>query len=352
MTFEPRRGTRTPHGAGGPALAVALLLAGCTGGEPEPVTRESAAMNTFVTVSVYREPDAARANAAIDDALAEIRRVEAMATDYNDTSDVGRVNSAAGLATVRVPAELAALVARSNAISEASHGAFDITVGPLVKAWDFLAESPRVIPPDSMAELVRLVGFHAMALTDSTLFLARRGARIDLGAIAKGYAVDRAVAALRARGILHCMVDLGGNLGVLWEGTRGLDSAAASILIRHPRQEEAFFGSFRCGTGGVSTSGDYQRYFVAAGRRYHHILDPSTGYPSANAAAVTVVAETAELADALSTALFVLGPERGMELLVRYPGAEALFVVEEQDSLRWTATPGLRRRFRPGDPRD
>jgi thiamine biosynthesis lipoprotein len=309
-------------------------------------------MNTFITVSVYREPDAAKANAAIDAALDEIRRIEAMATDYNDSSNVGRINRGSGLVTVGVPAELAALIGRSNAMSAASDGAFDVTVGPVVKAWDFLAETPWVIPPDSMAALLRLVDYRAMTLTDSSVFLARRGAAIDLGAIAKGYAVDRAVAILRARGIGHCIVDLGGNLGMAWEGTHTLDSTAASILIRHPRNDGAFFGRFRCGTGGVSTSGDYQRCFFVGGKRYHHILDPSTGYPSPNAVSVTVVAGTSELADALSTTLFVLGPERGTAFLDRFPGTEALFVLASGDSLRWTATPGLRRLFEPGNPGD
>lgn len=331
------------------AVAVALLLSSC-GGRTGPASRHTVAMNTYVTVTVYDEPEGV--DALLDSAVREIARVEQLASDYSDTTEIGRVNAAAGRGRVPVSPELAALVGRGLTVGREHASAFNIAVGPLVHRWDFLAEPPKVPRPATVDSLLRLTDLSRVNLDSGGVRLELPGMRLDLGGIAKGYAVDRAMEVLRRGGVRRALVDIGGNLGVLWEGTSALDSVAATIRVRHPRREGEFLGSFPVGTAGVSTSGDYQRFFMSEGVRYHHILDPSTGYPARGVVAVTVVAPDAETADIASTLAFVLGPERGMQMLRATPGLDGLFVLEEGNSLVLRLSPGMAARFVREDARD
>jgi thiamine biosynthesis lipoprotein len=186
------------------------------------------------------------------------------------------------------------------------------------------------------------VNYQRVFLTRGKAFLEEDGMRLDLGAIAKGYAVDRSVGRLKELGARHFIVDLGGNLGVYWEGTRLLDSTRATIYVRHPRREGELFGHFDVGTCGVSTSGDYQRFFIVDGTHYHHLINPRTGMPVHDMVSATVIAGNATQADALSTIVFILGRERGMELLEDLPDVEGMIVYEEGDSLHMMVSSGLK----------
>jgi len=327
-------------------IVITLLSISCNTPTRDPFTRETTAMNTFVSVTIYdSDIEGARAHAAIDSALAEVHRIELMASDYSDTSEVGRINSHAGVESVSVSPELVSLIEKSLEYATKSAGAFDVTVGPLVKAWDFLADHPRVPDQKVIAQLLTLVGKQHVSINGDKVFLKRRGMRLDLGAIAKGYAADRSSGILKRLALKRFIVDIGGNLSVFWDGTRVLDSTVAEILIRHPRKDGEFFGSFMMGTGGVSTSGDYQRYFVHKGVRYHHILNPATGYPAQGVVAVTIVASDATTADALSTLVFVLGREHGMEFIRNAAGVEGMVVWESGDSLVHDLSPGFEKQF-------
>lgn len=328
-------------------LLVVATLSGCGHRAAKPVVRETVAMNTYVTVSVYDAPlPSDEVEHLLDSAIVAIRHVEALASDYLDSSDIGRVNAAAGRTAVGIPHELSLLLERAVAFGNVRGGAFNITVGPLVKAWDFLSERPRIPSRRTIDSLLKLVDLSAVELRGDSILLRRAGMALDLGGIAKGYAVDLAMAVLRRGGIRHAIVDIGGNLAVLWDEPGGTDSVAVTVEVRHPRKDGAMFGRFRAGTCGVSTSGDYQRCFFADGVRYHHILDPATGYPARDVAAVTVVAPDAMTADVYSTLAFVLGRDAGMAFLRSSPGVEGIMVVEEGDSLAWIATEGLSRKFR------
>ncbi|MEK9136116.1 MAG: FAD:protein FMN transferase, partial [Bacteroidota bacterium] len=198
---------------------------------------------------------------------------------------------------------------------------------------------------EKIAVLLPLIDSRLISLAGNKVYLRKKGMGIDLGGIAKGHAVDRSVQVLRRGGFRKFIVDIGGNLGVYWAGTRMLDSTVAEILIRHPRKEGGFFGKFMMGTGGVSTSGDYQRFFIEDGVRYHHIVDPSTGYPVRGVVSVTVVAPDATSADALSTLVFVLGRQNGMEFIKKSAGVEGMIVYESGDTLAYDLSPGFQRRF-------
>lgn len=327
-------------------LATVVLVCSCEKPALHRIERQTTAMDTYLSVTVYDENiGTAQGNAIIDSVFAEVGRIEQLMTDYADTSEVGRINLAAGKESVSVSQELVHLLRLANRYSVSSNGCFDVTVGPIVRAWDFLGVEHEVPTRSRIRLLRRLVDYRNIDLDSARVFLRQRGMRLDLGGIAKGYAVDRSVALLKRFGVRHAIVDLGGNLGVWWEGTHALDSTAAEILIRHPRKEGKFFGSFRVGTAGISTSGDYQRFFIKDGVRYHHIIDPATGYPAREVVSVTIIAGDATAADALSTMIFVMGREKGMEFIEHTPGVEGLIVWEEGDSLAYRLSSGLQAKF-------
>jgi thiamine biosynthesis lipoprotein len=334
-------------GGGSAVTSLAMcLIAGCSGNPAKPAVRETAAMNTYVTVTIYDHVQTReKQESLLDSAVAEIKRVESMASDYIDSSELSRINEAAGKDTVTVSRELADLLRASLAYGDSSMGKFDITVGPLVKAWNILSEHPRVPPPDEIKTLLKLVDYRCVSIRGNRVYLPHREMALDLGAIGKGYAVDCAMDVLSRNGVKQMVVDIGGNLGVRWEGTHGLDSAIAVISIRHPRKDGAYLGTFRYGSGGIATSGDYQRYFVKDGVRYHHIMDPGTGYPARGLVSVTIVASTASEADAISTLVFVLGKEKGMSFVRRAPGVECVMVSEQNDSLIVDSSPGFVGKF-------
>jgi thiamine biosynthesis lipoprotein len=330
-----------------PVILLAFLLQGCFG-RHEPVSRQTTAMNTYVSVTIYDDVDEDRAYGLIDSAFAEIRRVEGFATDYSDTSEVGRINAIAAVDSLRVSSELIGLIREGIRYGEMSEGKLDITIGRLVKAWDFIGANPHVLSREEVDSLLAPVDYRKVRISGDYVFLPSRGLRLDLGSIGKGYAIDRAVDLLVRAGMRRFIVDIGGKLGVRFEGTHQLDSTAAEILVRHPRKDGEYFGKFHVGSGAVSTSGDYQRYFIENGVRYHHLLDPSTGYPVRGLVSVTVVCDNSLDADALSTVIFLMGRENAMEFIKQRPGLEGMIIYEQGDTLAWEVSEGLADRFERG----
>lgn len=327
-------------------IALIVVSLSCNRGEVQRISRETTAMDTYLSVTIYDNSIGLQlGNALIDSVFAEVNRIEQLMTDYSDTSEIGKINQRAGRDSVEVPTEVVELLQTARSFSERSGGAFDVTVGPLVRAWDFLGSDHDVPSRGRIRLLRRLVDYRNVVVDSTRVFLRLRGMRLDLGGIAKGYAVDRSIELMKRHGVRQAIVDLGGNLGVWWKGTSGLDSGVAEILIRHPRKEGKFFGSFRVGSAGIATSGDYQRFFIKDGVRYHHILDPATGYPVRDVVSVTIVAPDATSADALSTLVFVLGRERGMDFIMNSEGIEGIIVWEEGDSLRYAVSSGLHGKF-------
>jgi thiamine biosynthesis lipoprotein len=322
-----------------------LASLSCSTDTPKPVVRQTTAMNTYVNISVYDDLRRERIDRIIDSAVAEIQRIENMATDYSDSSEVGKINLAAGVDSISVSQELIGLIRQGIAYGNLSGGKLDITIGKLVKMWDFIGEHPRALSQQEVDSLVPFVDYRKLAINDSQVFLPSQRMRLDLGSIGKGYAIERAADKLKSAGLKKFIVDIGGKLKVSFEGTHLLDSTVAEILVRHPRKDGEYFGGFKVGTGAVSTSGDYQRYFIEKGVRYHHLLDPATGFPARGIVAVTVVTEDALDADALSTVAFLLGREKGMEFIRHTLGLEGIIIYEDGDSLKYEITQGLAHRF-------
>lgn len=299
-------------------------------------------MGTMVSVRI---DGAAPAEAAehLTAAFAAIAAVDARFSSYQPDSELSQLNAAAADTPQAVSVEMAALLTESMAWGERSQGAFDCTVGPLVRAWGFFKREGRIPAAKELAAAQAVSGWSHLQF-DAALRSLRfdvPGVELDFGAIGKGYAVDQAIAALRARGVRNALVDAGGNFAAI--GTPA-QREHWRIGIRDPLQRDALLADLDFGDAGIATSGGYENYFEADGKRYVHIFDPRTGYPVVGMLSATVIAPTATAADALSTATFVLGMEQGLALIESLPETECLLVGGEPNdprSMRTVMSNGL-----------
>ena len=302
-------------------VGLALCLS-ATAVAAEPRVFDATVMATRVTLSFAGDGGAAADAEAV---FAVFRRVEAVANEWRPASPLAVLNTQAGAGPVPVPAELCALLARSKALAAQTGGAFDPTWAALWGLWDFVAPSPVVPSATAIAERVARIDHLALSVDceSNTAALARPGMLVGLGGIAKGWALDSAASELAARGVTDWVLSAGGQ--VLSDG-HNADGAPWTVGIRDPRgaPDDAF--ALVQVTGSVSTSGDYERFFVRDGVRYHHLLDPRTGRPARGLRSVTVIAPDAVTADALSTALMIMGYEAGSALLAELPGVQAVWV--------------------------
>jgi FAD:protein FMN transferase len=292
---------------------------------PHAFSKQTVTMGSSLQVTVWTADDSG-ANAAADAVFAEFDRLDHLLSVWKEGSDVLRLNAAAGREAVRVSAETIDVLTTARQVSEWTGGKFDVTFGALSGLWKFDQDQDDRIPsPAAVAVRLPDVDYTALDVdpTRGTAFLRRRGMRAHLGGIGKGYAIDRGAAVLRARGFGDFMIQSGGDL--LVSGHRG--GRPWRLGIRDPRgPADRSFATLDLTNGTFSTSGDYERFFMQNGHRYHHILDPDVGEPARGCRSVTIVADTAVLADALSTSVFILGPEAGMALIERLPNVEGVIV--------------------------
>ncbi len=267
-------------------------------------------MGTVWTIEVFDEgrPDAARA--AIEQAYAELNRVDRLMSEWKPDSPISRVNAAAGKHPVEVPQELREMIERSIRYSHKTEGAFDITWRGMGKIWKF--DDHFVPPTPQLVEAARRnVNYRAIQIEGNRVFLPEAQMSIGLGGIAKGYAVDRAVQVLTQAGFGNAMVDGGGDVRV--SGDR--HGVPWRLGIQHPRQDRGrLLGRVQPRDQALVTSGDYERFRIVDGVRYHHIIDVRSGWPARAAASVSVLAATAEQGVVIAKGIFILGPEKGMAL--------------------------------------
>ena len=320
-------------------LVVVLFLAGCHPAEPVKIQEIRPLMGTAVEMAL-EGTDEARLRRAMDEAYAEMTRLSDMMNHYNPRSVVSAINDAAGRQPVAVPPELMQVLKMAQAVSERTHGAFDVTVGSL-KGWRFNPEHPQMPTPAQIKAELPKVNYRDVILDAAagTAFLKQPGMRIDLGGIAKLYILDAGMRVLKQHGVEHAMLNGGGDVEVM--GT--IQGHPWRVGIRDPRAPEKLLAAVELTRGFVASSGDYERYFIRHGRRYHHILDPKTGYPTQGPHGVTLVAENLEQVNGLGAAIMVLGAAAGRALIEQTPGLDGLIV--DRDGSLWVS-PGLKRRLR------
>jgi thiamine biosynthesis lipoprotein len=319
-------------------LSVGLvLLGGCAGPNPPAVsslvTARHTTMGSLLEISV-EGPDDARTQAAMQDGFRETDRLDELMSVWKPGSDIVRLNAAAGVGPVAVdPRVLEALRLGAQA-GDWTNGKFDVTFGVLSGLWRFDSQNQDDRIPDRAEVLKRLplLDYTRLVLDHAagTAFLRDKGMSIHLGGIGKGYAVDRVAAILRRAGLRNFMVQFGGDL--LVSGFR--EGRPWTLGIRDPRgPADRVFASLTLSDSTFSTSGDYERFFLSGGRRYHHIIDPDSGEPARGTRSVTIVAKVGAVADALSTGVFILGPAAGMALVEKLPDVDAVIVSDDNDVL-------------------
>lgn len=277
----------------------------------------------------------------------EAVRLEKLLSRYVPGSDISRVNGSAGRKEERLRRDTFELLSRAVEFSICSHGLFDATIGPLVDLWKGCRDSDEPPEDSRIKQILPLVDYTGLILDPGkkSARLKETGQSIDLGGIGKGYADDKFLEVFKKYGISSAYSNIGGNVAAL--GAKP-DGSPWKVGIRHPRQQNSLIGLVAVTDKAVVTSGDYQRYFIGnTGKRFHHILDPSTGYPAeAGLISVTVIADSSMDADALSTILFIAGKEKGLELLGNFPGAEAILV---DTNLQVRVTYGLKEHFQAAE---
>lgn len=297
------------------------------------VNRSTSLMTTTVDFQILMTKDnhsSAMANAAIDSAIDEIKRVTQVFSEWEPGSEISAINKAAGVKAIEVSAEVFRLIAEALRISELSNGKFDITFKSAGKLWDFRAQTI----PDAAAlkNAVTAINYQNVVMDqeNQTVFLKQAETQIGLGGIAKGYAIDRAVQIIRNAGFDVFYINAGGDLyassGDVSKNSKRDNTKRWKVGIQHPDETESLIALLPVANGAIATSGDYERYFEKGGIRYHHIIDPDTGYPADLSRSVTVLTSRAYLADALATAVFVQGPEKGITLIENMPEAEVLII--------------------------
>jgi len=319
MSSTPRGARRAGLAA---LLAIPILVAA---GAPERSVRYPIhAMGTYVNVTLVTSDSAASAADAAA-AHAAIQLVDSLMSNWTTTSEVARINRVADSVTTHVQPLVADVIARSLRVWRGSDHTFDITIEPLVRAWGFIG-GPRRVPTDQEARAAwALVGAGDVAFDSAagTIHFARRGMRIDLGGIAKGYAVDRAMDVLRARGVKAALVDASGNMMSL--GTPP-GSEHWRIGLRDPRDRVPYFARLWLDGDAISTSANYEQFVTKDGKRYGHIMDPRTGQPASGLLAVTLVAPDATTSDAWDTPLYILGLEAAKAKLVARTDIAAVLI--------------------------
>jgi FAD:protein FMN transferase len=278
-------------------------------------------MGTRVSVELWQDDDA-RGRELVNEVMEDYRRIDREMSTYKPASEISLVNARAAEKPMAIGAELYSMIDRSLQLSVASHGAFDITYDSVGYLYDFRA---RKRPTElQIEEHLGAVDYRHVVLdpAKSTVHFKQPGVRINLGGIAKGYAVQHAADLLRAKGVEHALLNAGGDTRVIGD-RRGQPWI---VGIRHPRLENEVITRLPIVDEAISTSGDYERFFEEDGKRYHHVINPRTGRPTEGVLTVTVIGPDGTMTDGLDTAIFVLGAEEGLEMIKKYPEYEAIVV--------------------------
>jgi len=281
-------------------------------------------MGSRFDITVVAE-DSIAANSSIDIAIAEIQRIEAIISSWDSNSQTSLINKNAGIKPVKVNVELINLIERAIAISTLTDGAFDISYASMDKIWTFDGSMKTMPSAEAISASVAKVGFQNIIIdkSNNTVFLKLAGMKIGFGAIGKGYAADKAKALLVSKGVTAGIINASGDMNTWGKQPDGSDW---KVAITNPLNKNKVFAILPITNGAVVTSGNYEKYVIFNNKRYTHIIDPRTGYPSSGIISVTVFAPKAELADALATSVFVMGIEVGLDRINQLPNIECIII--------------------------
>jgi thiamine biosynthesis lipoprotein len=305
-------------------LLLWLLLLSPVNATAKWYRQDAAIMGTAIAVDLWYE-DEVRGRELTQAVMDEMQRIDELMSTYKPGSELSRINSRAGDEAVPVSAELLALIRQALDFSRLTDGAFDITYASAGQYYDFR----KHIRPSAerLAQAVPAIDYHHIQIDPqhATIRFLHPGVRIDLGGIAKGYAVDRCIAILQAAGVKSAMVNAGGDTRVLGKHWQ----QPWMVGIRDPRNKEGLVTMIPLEDAAISTSGDYERYFEQGGVRFHHILNPRTGTSTSGVRSVSIIGAQATTTDALSTSVFVMGTEPGLKLVDSLPDIEAVIIDNE-----------------------
>jgi thiamine biosynthesis lipoprotein len=315
---------RLPHKLIAVVLCMGFILNACDGTNDEPTRRTQFIMGTLVEITVSHS-NADVIQTVTTQAFDEMQRIEQLMSTYIPDSEISRINRSAGKEAIPVSREVEEVIREGIYWSDQSGGAFDITVEPLVQLWDFDGEKEIIPIENTLRKTASLVNYKDIEIKDHTVRLKRRGMAINVGGLAKGYAVDRAISILRGK-VRNGIVNAGGDLFAFGQKAK---QTPWNIGLQHPRKPQELLAAFAVQNQAIATSGDYQRYFIKDGVRYHHIFDPKTGMPARLMISATIITTEVMDADALATAVFVMGPEKGIEWIDSIDNAEAMVMLED-----------------------
>ena len=290
---------------------------------------EGLLFGSYVKIKVL-ELNAEKENRIVTKVFAEMARLDSIFSLYNPTSEINQINQQK---RGKLSQDFKNLLTKALEISEKSNGAFDITILPLIQYWRSYFKSKEL--PDSLEikRLLKFVDYRMIKIHDDSVYLPD-SFRIDLGGIAVGYSIDRAAEILKREGIKTCLIDAGGDI-------IGFGEREWKVAVKNPREEE-LIRTFSIHNQGIATSGDYEKFFMKNGIRYHHILNPKTGYPAWGCASVTVIAPDALTADAYSTTIFVLGSQDGLALAEKMNGVEIFIIANEIGYMQQYQSSGIK----------
>ncbi len=288
-------------------------------------------MGNRFEISVVAE-DEAWANDRIGEAVAEIQRIEALLTTFNDHSQTNQINAQAGIAPVRVEREVFELIRRSLLISELTQGAFDITYGSIDKSlWNFDTTMTSLPDAETAKRMVRLINYRNVVLNEAnaSVFLKEKGMRIGFGGIGKGYAAEMAKRLLLQKGVKSGIVNASGDLTAWGSQPNG---SPWTIGVADPNAKNQPFSYLNISNVAVATSGNYEKYAVIGGKKYSHTIDPKTGLPVSGIKSVTILSPNAEIADAMATPVTVMGVRVGLDLINQMQGM-ACIIIDDKDRI-------------------
>lgn len=269
---------------------------------------------------------------AIHEAKQEVIRIEKLISSWDPNSETSRINKNAGIQPVKTSQELIRLIQRSKKISKLSQGKFDISFASIKLIWDFKKQYTELPDSSTVKKSVELIQWKNIITTDSTVYLKNKGMKIDFGAIGKGYAANKAKEVMKGLGIHNGVINAGGDL-ICWGSNQ--ENKPWSIGIADPDDAKNILSWLDISNMAVVTSGNYEKFVTILGKKYCHIINPQTGWPTSGLKSVTVICKDAEIADAIATTVFVIGAKEGMQFINQLKGIEG-FLIDNNNQIHYS----------------